>query len=118
MDIYVIMNRDVRVTVVCGAATDWATACDLANRDRDSQFREWTGWSGEDAGQTSRRYALGPGGRRLYTQQEIVRVPLAGMVETGELPLALAAAVRTAAMNMPIEYATEISEIGRQFGAP
>ena len=96
MDIYVVMNKDDRTAVVCGAAADWDTACDLANSDRDPSLRQWTGWSGEGADATSRRYALGPSGDRLHTQQVITRLPLAGMALLGR--------ILHEAARMPVAY--------------
>lgn len=121
MDVYVVSNcwwRDGATVIGAGAELD--DAKEIANRPDPDGASSWASWNEDSyrAG-TLRRDALTASGEihpSLY--QEIVRVSLAGMVESGELPAVLAAQVRTEAMMRPVDYATEISDIGRQFGAP
>lgn len=111
MDIYVVSDvwwRDGATVIGAGASlADAEAIADRRDRYGESPaFGSWDDWVADnDRPGVGRRDALLTDGTvHPSLSQEIVCVPLAGMVETGVLPPRLAGAVRDAAMRIPVDY--------------
>lgn len=113
MDVYVVSScwwRDG--ATVIGAAVERRGAEAIADRAEtdDHRLASWAPWKEEVLpinGQTWRRDALmADGTTHSSLYQEIVCVPLAGVVDTGDVSPGLAAAIREEAMMRPVFYPT------------
>lgn len=113
MNVYVVSSVWADGATVIGAAVDRESAEQIA--DRAGRAGEWTPWQERiDPAQRSfmwgRMALLMNGSVHPSLSQEIVVVPLAGMVETGELPAVLRSSVREWAAAQPVEIVTSAPE--------
>jgi hypothetical protein len=141
MDIYVISNCWYRDgATVIGAGSDLSDAMAIGDRYGSGVVemveQGWQGWEPSEPGASGRyarwrREALtADGGVHPSLSQEIVKVPLAGFTFGGGVPgplktrqgvappPALADAMRAGRVERPVNYRSEIEEIGRAWGAP